>query len=326
MKLSQLVQIYNQICEFDYSELKNSTSLELEKTTTTTPDDSLELSRKKLINHFDEFIETIESEKIKIKKQISDQERSYMLDSYKTYEALRKYKYEWFYNTTSDKSTADLNIKLNVDRILSTSLDISDQGAELIKGRILQQSGWQNTTMILHPAKQSLVTTLVSNDPLYLVDENYELLRPVVSQFTSAYQGRVRTCIIKEDTNKEILCNLPDNQFGLVLSWDYFNHRPFEIIRTYMIEIYKKLRPGGHFMMTFNDCDRWQGVRAVESKSALYTPGLLIKSFAARLGFEETYTWHEGGPWTWIEFRKPGSWTSLRGGQTLAKIIPKPVA
>lgn len=323
MKLSELVQIYNQVSDFDYSGLKNTADSELKTVTTITLDTELDSARQKLMSDFDNFINAVEDEKNKIKKQISEQERSYMLDSYRTYELARRYKYEWFYNTTADKSTADEQIKRNVDNILSTSLPISEQGSEFIKGRILQHSNWKNTTMILHPAKQNLINMLVSNDPLYLVDESYELIKPVVEQFTPLYQSRVRTCVIKEDTNKEILHALPDNQFGLVLSWDYFNYRPFEVIRTYLHEIYKKLRPGGYFMMTFNDCDRWPGVMAVETRSALYTPGLLIRSFASRIGFEEAYVWHEGGPWTWIEFRKPGDWTSLRGGQALAKIIAK---
>ena len=79
-------------------------------------------------------------------------------------------------------------------------------------------------------------------------------------------------------------------------------------------------------LMTYNDCDRWPGVVAVETGTALYTPGILILSFAEMLGFETVFTWHENGPWTLLELRKPGKNTTLRGGQTLAKILPKPVA
>jgi hypothetical protein len=49
----------------------------------------------------------------------------------------------------------------------------------------------------------------------------------------------------------------------------------------------------------------------------------MILSFAESLGFELTFTFHDDGPWTWVEFQKPGEWNSLRGGQTLAKIVPK---
>jgi SAM-dependent methyltransferase len=129
--------------------------------------------------------------------------------------------------------------------------------------------------------------------------------------------------VIREDQEQDILWQLPDNQFGLVLAWNYFNHRPFEIVRRYLIELYRKMRPGGMLLMTYNDCDRWQGVKAVEAQVGLYTPGSLIQGFAESLGFEQRFIYHDEGPWTWIEFRKPGEWQSLRGGQTLAKIVPK---
>jgi hypothetical protein len=122
------------------------------------------------------------------------------------------------------------------------------------------------------------------------------------------------------------LWQLPNNQFGLVLAWNYFNHRPFEIVRQYLTELYEKIRPGGMLLMTFNDCDRWEGVRSVEAKTGLYTPGSLIKSFTESLGFEQHFTYHDHGPWTWIELRKPGEWQSYRGGQALAQILPKPIA
>ena len=52
----------------------------------------------------------------------------------------------------------------------------------------------------------------------------------------------------------------------------------------------------------------------------------MVRGWAHHVGFEETFCYHDDGPNTWIEFRKPGESTSLRGGQTLAKILPKPVA
>jgi hypothetical protein len=136
----------------------------------------------------------------------------------------------------------------------------------------------------------------------------------------------LRPYVIREDQDQNILWQLPNNQFGVVLAWNYFNYRPFEVIRQYLTEIYTKLHPSGKLLMTYNDCDRWPGVVAVESSAGLYTPGSLIQSFAESLGFEQTFTYNNNGPWTWVEFTKPGEWDSLRGGQALAKILPKPVA
>jgi hypothetical protein len=45
------------------------------------------------------------------------------------------------------------------------------------------------------------------------------------------------------------------------------------------------------------------------------------------VGFELKFRYDDDtGPSTWIELQKPGTLTSLRGGQALAKILPKPIA
>jgi len=110
------------------------------------------------------------------------------------------------------------------------------------------------------------------------------------------------------------------------MAWNFFNHRPFEIIRRYLTELYNKMRPGGVLMMTYNDCDRWPGVAAAENRAALYTPGSLILNFADNLGFEKVFSYDDTGPWTYVEFQKPGNRPSLRGSQPMAQILPKPVA
>jgi hypothetical protein len=112
----------------------------------------------------------------------------------------------------------------------------------------------------------------------------------------------------------------------MCLSFYLFNFRPLEIIKKYLTEIYKKLKPGGVLIMTINDCDREKAVRLVENYFACYTPGYLILDLVQSMGFEVISTWNNDGPSTWIELRNTGTLTSLRGGQTLAKIVSKDVA
>ena len=108
--------------------------------------------------------------------------------------------------------------------------------------------------------------------------------------------------------------------------YNYFNYRPFEIIKIYLNEIYEKLLPGGVLAMTFYDCDRYQAMQAVDQYITCYTPGTLVRGWAKYLGFEEVFCHQDDGASVWIEFRKPGQLSSLRGGQALAKILPKPIA
>lgn len=78
--------------------------------------------------------------------------------------------------------------------------------------------------------------------------------------------------------------------------------------------------------MTFNDCDRVPGVVMVEDKMACYTPGTLITQMAKNIGYNQFYTWNQGLALTYLELKKPGELNSLRGGQTLARIVPIPIS
>jgi SAM-dependent methyltransferase len=263
--------------------------------------------------------------KTRTKEQISQQELPYLQESYKLYQQILDTKYCCYDTASTNQEEKEKNIEIFLEKSLLTRLDISTQATDYISSRILLHSDWQKTTMILRPGLESWINQLVSNDPLYLVDENYDLLKPAITQFPPQYQQRLQQYVIRESLDQKILSALPDGQFGLVLAYNYFDHKPFEYIRCYLSEIYVKLKPGGALLMTYNDCDRWPGVLASETRSALYTPGSLILDLASNLGFETISSWHEDGPWTWLELRKPGQWQSIRGGQTLAKILPKPV-
>ena len=78
--------------------------------------------------------------------------------------------------------------------------------------------------------------------------------------------------------------------------------------------------------MTFNDCDRAKAVILVEQHYCCYTPGYLVRELAQSLGYEIAFAWTDQGPSTWLELRRTGEQPSLRGGQALAKILPKPIA
>jgi hypothetical protein len=180
--------------------------------------------------------------------------------------------------------------------------------------------------MIIHPMLEPFTHEMTASDPLYLVDESHYLLEPTLEQFNPVYRNRLRPYVIKESFDQPILTRLPDQQIGFCLVYNYLDYRPFALIKIYLEEIYQKLLPGGVVAMTFNDCDRYQAMQAVEQGITGYTPGSLVRAWANYLGFEEVFCHTTGNPSVWIEFQKPGQSTSLRGGQSLAKILPKPVA
>jgi SAM-dependent methyltransferase len=211
----------------------------------------------------------------------------------------------------------------SVDQTLSRRLVIDDDSNLLLRTRLRNYTDWRLPGMIIRPGPESFIEELVPLDPLYVVDTDQELIDPAVMAFNETYRARLRQYVLDEDSD-QILVDLPDNQFGLIFAYNYFNFKPMELIRRYITEAYQKLRTGGTMIMTYNNCDQAHGVALAEKNFMCYTPKSEILKTAESAGFDVTYQ-HTGlGDLSWLELQRPGKISSLRGGQTLAKIVARP--
>ena len=207
------------------------------------------------------------------------------------------------------------------DLILNRRMGIDTESVELLKARMKNFTDWRLPGMIMRPGLEPFIIDLVALDPLYLVDHSEELITFSMDRFTPEYQRRLRPYVVKEFHDNKILEKLPVGQFGFVLAYNFFNYKPMELIKRYLEELFDKLRPGGTIIMTINDCDLAHGVALAEKSFMCYTPGTAICRYAESLGYELMYR-HTGlGDLNWLELKRPGEITSLRGGQTLAKIV-----
>ena len=304
-KLSELVNFKTQLDLMSTNALRDTNNLELDKIThlfsLENYNNLLDQRKLDIQKSFDAF--ELELEKLKniVKQEISVLEKPEFQKSYILYEG-------------EFGNSAEYILNLRKHKI---------PNPELFQARLSRYIDWQHSAMIIRPGIENFIDRMVALDPLYLVDLSHDYLAPALSKFNSQYQNRLRTYTVKEDLDQEILGQIPNDQFALCFAYNYFNFRPFEILKKYLDEIYQKLTPGGVLVMTFNDCDRASAVQLVENFYCCYTPGYLVRDLAVSMGYEIEYSWNDPGPTTWLELKKPGRITSLKGGQTLAKILPK---
>jgi SAM-dependent methyltransferase len=274
----------------------------------------LQLKHQEILTGFVDFEQILNELKEQIKTRVEDEEK------------------EWFQRSSHwYKSELDMRMSQHPDfpkqlRNRRVELDLATES--LYVARIMQHNNWHYPGMIIHPGEEPFMQYMVGNDPLYLVDESHDLLDLVdMSNYDEVYQRRLRNYVIDESSEHEILEKIPDAQFGICLAYHYFDFKPYEIIEKYLVEIYQKLRPGGTLIMTFNDCERPAALTLVENNYASYNRATMIKNLAEKLNYSiKFFHWEQDSPSSWLELRKPGTLTSLRGGQTLAEIMPKPVA
>ena len=253
-----------------------------------------------ILNAFTDAHQTLEDLKNQLRQQISSLEPEQYQNSQLLHEEEMRY------------ATAE--------NLLNRRLRIDAESEAYLQARMLGYTDWRLPGLIIRPGLEKFIEHLVPLDPLYVADQNLELLEPALSQFTIEYRRRLRPYVI-HDEHQNPLWQLPDQQFGFIFAYNYFNFKPMEILRRYLDNMYAKLRPGGAAIFTFNDCDWAHGVALAERSFMCYTPGREIQAYVESLGFEIVVNHRAPGDVSWLEIKKPGEIESIRGGQSLAKIV-----
>lgn len=220
------------------------------------------------------------------------------------------------YNNSIKYDGPDYLFEKNQQYFSAASISNKKAFLEKIKTKI----DWRFPAMEIRPNNMFITHDLVACDPLYLVDTHKDMFANCETAWNDIYQRRVRYYTVNEQ-DAEILYRLPNSQFGLIVSADFFDHRPLDLMQRYLREFYTKLRPGGTAIFTFNDCDYPEGVENFENIYYCYTPGHTIIKYCNDLGYIVKQRHRLNGASSYIEIQKPGTLTALRSAQTLGKII-----
>jgi SAM-dependent methyltransferase len=311
MRLSEIVAYRNRLNEIEVDSVRDQAQYKLDAVQHIVTEHEIQLGaysndiQEKFTNvtqSFNQFAEVLNDLKAELDSLIQQRQGEYFAESSRLYEN------EMCWETN--------------EYILNRRLHIDDDSNVILRSRVRSYTDWRVPGMIIRPGRETFIEDLVPLDPLYVVDHHQELIEPALEGFNDAYRARLRTYVIDEG-QVNILEQLPNGQFGFIFIYNYFNFKPMELIKRYLKELYQKLRPGGVVIMTYNDCDRAHGVALAEQSFMCYTPGSHIRDSAEASGFDITHQ-HTGlGDLTWIELQRPGDITSLRGGQPLARIVPK---
>lgn len=312
MKLSEVVRYLNHLDQEELISTLSDVTAQAELLLRTTIDQpgSIPTFNSEIESDFDkikysvqQFVGTVYSIRTHLQGLVAEQEPELYAQSQRLYED------DMIYETT--------------EYILNRRLSHSDEQKNDLLARVKLHTDWRWPGMLFRPGADNLIEDFVPLDPLYIIDQHQDLLTPATQQFPALYQQRIRQYVIDDRVPGEILKLLPNNNFGFVFANTFFNFKPLTLINQYLDELYQKMRPGGVLIFTYNDCDYWQGVDLAERNFMCYTPGSKIRAHAESLGFlvEKNITNPPNA--AWFEMTKPGELESLRGGQTLGKLIPK---
>ena len=266
--------------------------------------DQLIRTHEKISQTIDEFEQQFQQLKQSVQNLIEQQEFDYFRNSMDLY-------------NTGYRNDSPEHIKNRVIKVDAAT-------SNMIQQRLKLYTSWQHPGMVIRPIHAPYVEDLVACDPMYFVDTSDKLLEPTKSWFNTRYQRRLCRYVIEEYSEDPAFINLPIEQFGLIYAFHFFEYRPWPVLQQYLNECFQLLRPGGVLAFTYNNCDLANRVGKVEHYSGCYTPGRMVRAYANELGYETIFDTDDDSNTSWIELRKPGKFSSIRGGQTLAKIKNDP--
>jgi len=188
-----------------------------------------------------------------------------------------------------------------------------------VEGRINLYSNWKYPGLEIGCRDGEWTKYLVASDPLYLVDTHQDFLDKTVNQYQAEYQRRLRTYLI----NNNDYGILPQKQFNFVFSWNYFNYKSLETMKHTLKQVYNLLKPGGVFMFSYNNGDLASAAAYAESYFMSYIPKSMLLPMIQNLGFEILLSKDYEPAVSWLEIRKPGELSTVKGHQALGVILKK---
>ena len=322
MKLSELISYVNTINGLTTSDIKDIVDVRLRELLVDmnnngmTPDLNAEFlliseSAQKVLDDLEELNSNLGHLRTKIKVHRTEYEVAALQQSYKIYEGNQNCK---------DKTGYLFNTHLpHLDKFFK-----DDDVETYLNSRLKLYGKWQHPAAIIRPLGGDLLESMIAADVLYVLDEEPGLLNPTRKLFTPEYQVRLRYKLINESRSIRIKHQLPAQQLGFIFVNEFFHFRTLEVIKEYLIEMFEVLSPGGVVLFTYNNCDLPGAVRNFEAGMYCYTPATLLRPMVEALGYEVISKFDNTLiNKRWLEIKKPGQLTTIKGGQTLAEIVKK---
>jgi hypothetical protein len=206
---------------------------------------------------------------------------------------------------------------------LLRSGNLPDAARALVIDRIRNYADWHYPGLELGCRTGEWTQYLVASDPLYIVDLDQKFLDITAEQFNELYQQRLRKYVIKmlPLTTEKNLAILPQEQFGFIFSWEYFNYLALGTARYYLEQCACLLRPGGIMLFGYNDGETPNGAAYAENRAQSYLPKSVLVKTCNEVGLEvinsESF---DHGVVNWLEVRRPGTLHTIKTHQALGEI------
>lgn len=294
----KLLHFNDRIQDIDYKKINTEINYFREILEKQIPSFSNKDNHNKLLQEFIKIQDLIENTELKNLKKyfneiIKKREGYYLKKSYELYEN-NFINYTW-------------------KEVLQTYKQrIPEETKKAVIGKIGKYSRWEAAGLELSPGRGDFTDQLIALDPLYIADKHEEILKKIKDKFNESYQKKLRSYVYVDTLDK-----LPQEQFGLIFSWGYFERVPLDIIKTYLKMFYNLLKPGGAVLLSYNNCMYKRSLDITSMGARAYNTKEYMETLVYSMGFNEIQSTDLEPNYTLLEFKKPGIFASQRAGQSI---------
>jgi hypothetical protein len=200
-------------------------------------------------------------------------------------------------------------------------INFDEYQIELLKGKFCNIISFEFPVLELFPGQGQFTETAVSAEPLYIADYYMKTLDKIADKFNEFYREKR---LIRKEIRDFDLSMLPQNQFGLVFSFNLFVVKDLEFISNWAKEVFKILRPGGYYVFNFIPDDTAEGLRLVEDYPLAAIDHNQLEQDLISYGYEIVQKdYKRRANSSTFTIKKPGVLVPLKLTGSLARIIDK---
>jgi|GEM_PF-3974356 len=218
---------------------------------------------------------------------------------------------------TTYESKLELNESWTDEEAVNLNKFISKEFDDKINSFVQYHSTWKCPSLDANPVDGRYTRAMVGGDPLYVYCEKEAVANLVRDKFNEFYAKR-RLRIYNH------LDKFPQNQIGLAVCINLFEYLPLDPIKDITKKIFNILRPGGIFLLSYNNCEERRSLELLSNSFRCYGTRSLIANMLYSQGYDVTDSGStDDGAWNWMIVQKPGILETQKLSSTSVKIIPK---
>jgi hypothetical protein len=177
---------------------------------------------------------------------------------------------------------------------------ISKEFNNKINSFIQYYTTWKYPSLDANPIDGRYTRIMVGGDPLYVYCERKAVANIVRDKFNEFYAKR-RLRIYNN------LDKFPQNQIGLAVCINCFEYMPLDPIKDIAKKIFNILRPGGVFLISYNNCEERRSLELLSNNFRCYGTKNLMTNMLYGQGYDITDNGTtDDGTWSWMIVQKPG--------------------